>query len=253
MIIFAGLLTYVEQDGEARDDFGNILVELVRARDVLNGRVRRCHAEDGVGQLVTSVAILCGVLFMAMPITIVGNNFATVWEEKEAVAVVLKMQVSNGPQLLHHCPQLHRRLHRHLSAGATLAPARRAGRDPRLLRVRRGGDGALDLAEFKAALGVMDIRMPLKKVRKLFKLFDQDGNNSVDYMEVRWEPSASTCTARASSHSSFPTVLQHRLPLALGGRSAPARHCRLRLRRRRHRAAIDEEGRRRGRPTAARA
>ena len=46
---------------------------------------------------MTSVAILCGVLFMAMPITIVGNNFATVWEEKEAVAVVLKMQVSNGP------------------------------------------------------------------------------------------------------------------------------------------------------------
>ena len=51
------------------------------------------------------------------------------------------------------------------------------------------GDGALDLAEFKAALGVMDIRMPLKKVRKLFKLFDQDGNNSVDYMEVRRDPS----------------------------------------------------------------
>ena len=51
------------------------------------------------------------------------------------------------------------------------------------------GDGALDLAEFKAALGVMDIRMPLKKVRKLFKLFDQDGNNSVDYMEVRWDAS----------------------------------------------------------------
>ena len=41
-----------------------------------------------------------------------------------------------------------------------------------------------ELAIKKAALGVMDIRMPLKKVRKLFKLFDQDGNNSVDYMEV---------------------------------------------------------------------
>ena len=36
--------------------------------------------------------ILCGVLFMAMPITIVGNSFAQVWEEKEAIKVVLKMQ-----------------------------------------------------------------------------------------------------------------------------------------------------------------
>ena len=29
---------------------------------------------------------------MAMPITIVGNNFATVWDEKESVGVVLKVQ-----------------------------------------------------------------------------------------------------------------------------------------------------------------
>lgn len=39
-----------------------------------------------------AVIILCGVLFMAMPITIVGNSFAQVWEEKEAIKVVLKMQ-----------------------------------------------------------------------------------------------------------------------------------------------------------------
>ena len=127
VIIFAGLLTYVEQDGEARDDFGNILKSswfvLVTFSTVGYGDVT---PRTAWGQLVTSVAILCGVLFMAMPITIVGNNFATVWEEKEAVAVVLKMQASNGPPPL---PQLHRRLHRHLSSiagAAPLAPARRA-------------------------------------------------------------------------------------------------------------------------------
>ena len=42
--------------------------------------------------LTRAVIILCGVLFMAMPITIVGNSFAQVWEEKEAIKVVLKMQ-----------------------------------------------------------------------------------------------------------------------------------------------------------------
>lgn len=116
VIIFAGLLTYVEQDGEARDDFGNILKSswfvLVTFSTVGYGDVT---PRTAWGQLVTSVAILCGVLFMAMPITIVGNNFATVWEEKEAVAVVLKMQVSNGPPLLP--PQLHR--HHNSTAAST--------------------------------------------------------------------------------------------------------------------------------------
>ena len=145
VIIFAGLLTYVEQDGEARDDFGNILKSswfvLVTFSTVGYGDVT---PRTAWGQLVTSVAILCGVLFMAMPITIVGNNFATVWEEKEAVAVVLKMQVSNGPPLLP--PQLHR--HHNSTAASTatslsiagavaLAPAWRARRHSRLLRVRR--------------------------------------------------------------------------------------------------------------------
>ena len=46
-----------------------------------------------IGQIITSFAIICGVLFTAMPLTIVGNNFAAVWSEKEAIRVVLKMQV----------------------------------------------------------------------------------------------------------------------------------------------------------------
>ena len=33
-----------------------------------------------------------GVLFMAMPITIVGSSFAEVWENKETKDVVRKMQ-----------------------------------------------------------------------------------------------------------------------------------------------------------------
>ena len=44
------------------------------------------------GKIITSFAMLLGVLFMAMPITIVGNNFATVWEEKESVSIVLTVQ-----------------------------------------------------------------------------------------------------------------------------------------------------------------
>ena len=39
------------------------------------------------GRVVTVLAILCGVIFMSMPITIVGNNFTLAIEEKEKLAV----------------------------------------------------------------------------------------------------------------------------------------------------------------------
>jgi len=48
--------------------------------------------ETDAGRMVTSAAIICGVLFTAMPLTIVGNNFASVWNEKESIRVVLKLQ-----------------------------------------------------------------------------------------------------------------------------------------------------------------
>lgn len=44
------------------------------------------------GKVITSVAIWCGAIFLAMPLSIVGNNFALVWEQRKQLAVMLRLQ-----------------------------------------------------------------------------------------------------------------------------------------------------------------
>ena len=46
------------------------------------------------GRVVTVLAILCGVIFMSMPITIVGNNFTLAIEEKVSVRVTLRVTLT---------------------------------------------------------------------------------------------------------------------------------------------------------------
>ena len=89
VLLFGGVLFYTEE----KETFDSILraswFVLVTMSTVGYGDI---YPTTALGYIITSVAIICGVLFMAMPITIVGNNFAAVWEEKEAIKVVLKMQ-----------------------------------------------------------------------------------------------------------------------------------------------------------------
>ena len=40
-----------------------------------------------------SLALVCGLLFTTMPITIVGGAFAAAWEKKEVIEVALNVQV----------------------------------------------------------------------------------------------------------------------------------------------------------------
>ena len=161
VVLFAGVLYYAERGGVNEDKFANMFdaswFVIVTLGTVGYGDV--VPATD-VGKAVTVLAIVCGVLFMAMPITIVGNSFARVWEEKEAIKVVLKMQ-----ELL---------LMRNLQAKDVLHVFTEFDRD---------GDGSLDIQEFKLALSIMGVTLTPDRMRKLFAYFDQDHNNMVDCLE----------------------------------------------------------------------
>merc|ERR1719291_1144743 len=111
---------------------------------------------SALGKVVAAVAIMCGVLFMAMPITIVGNSFAIVWEEREALKVVMRVQ-----RLL---------LHRGLHAREVILVFK---------EFDSSGDGQLDYDEFKNALAVLEVQLPPAKVRQLFRMFDSDGSGEV--------------------------------------------------------------------------
>ena len=45
------------------------------------------------------------------------------------------------------------------------------------------GDGTLDWGEFKQALKMLDIHVPISKVRALFAMFDEDESGEIEYLE----------------------------------------------------------------------
>lgn len=50
------------------------------------------YPESAVGKFLTVPIIVAGLLFMAMPISIVGNNFTVIWEERQVLVVVAKIR-----------------------------------------------------------------------------------------------------------------------------------------------------------------
>merc|ERR1719399_1203218 len=46
--------------------------------------------ETAGGKFVTIICIVCGVLYMAMPISIVGTNFTTVWQDRDKLLLMTR-------------------------------------------------------------------------------------------------------------------------------------------------------------------
>lgn len=122
--------------------------------------------EDDLGsgspqsRLVIALAVLCGVLFTTMPITIVGNAFATAWEKKEVIEVALKV--------------------RDLLEERGLQP-----RDVALVfnEFDLDGTGTVDFQEFRTAMCVLHNEMPWDQMKRLFLMFDADDNGAIDHRE----------------------------------------------------------------------
>ena len=114
-------------------------------------------SEQPASRLVIAVALLCGLLLTTMPITVLGSAFASAWEQKEVVEVAMKVQ----ELLLEHG---------------------HSADDVKLVFDAFDTDGsrALDWTEFKSAMRVLHINLPLLKMRSLFTLFDADESGTID-------------------------------------------------------------------------
>lgn len=112
------------------------------------------------GEIVYMMAVMVGIVLTTMPITIIGEAFASAWEEKEKLEVAVRMQ-----ELL-------------FERGLTREQLRTVFED-----FDESGDGGLDWEEFKAALKTLNIQLPVKEMRNLFSLFDKDGEGTVSYKE----------------------------------------------------------------------
>ncbi|KAH8046461.1 voltage-gated potassium channel [Aureococcus anophagefferens] len=114
---------------------------------------------DG-GKVVTTMAMLFGVLFLAMPLAIVGNNFCLVWEDKERVVFVEKLK----EQLLLR------------------------GRQPKDMRetfnmMDTDGSGSMSFREFRDAMRVLEINMSAERLAVLWRTLDADHSGEIDVSE----------------------------------------------------------------------
>jgi len=146
-------------EGEFRDGFEAMwtIFWIVTTLGTTTGPVGQGTA---LGRLIIAVAVLSGLLFTTMPITIVGEAFRTAWEKKELLEVQMKIQ-----QFLEERNLTSTELHEAFREFDT------------------SGDNQLDWGEFKGALKKLGVRVPVSKMRQLFALFDEDETGEVDYFE----------------------------------------------------------------------
>lgn len=112
------------------------------------------------GTLVVSVLIISSVLYMSIPLGIVGQIFGKVWEQRDRI---LLMQTTRQ---------------RLLQWGYT------AHDIPMLFDVfDSDGDGELTLQDFRRMIHHLDIGMSEERTSRLFDAFDNDGGGSISDAE----------------------------------------------------------------------
>lgn len=102
-------------------------------------------ADTPAHRLIIACALLCGLIFTTMPITIIGEAFRSAWERKEVLEAQMKIQ-----DLL-------------IEQGKTINEL-----DEVFNQLDASGDGALDWSEFKEALKLLGIKVPMSKARVLW-------------------------------------------------------------------------------------
>ena len=114
------------------------------------------------GKAITSIAIVLGLVFMSMPITIVGTNFSKVWEDKEKSTVVVKIQ--------QHL------IDRNLSIEDLKDVFEEADLDT---------TGVINLREFSIFLAQMEMepRLTPSQMRALFTVFDENDTGVISFFE----------------------------------------------------------------------
>ena len=108
------------------------------------------------GQLFVCVVIICGLIFLAMPLAIVGNTFSQVWDDRQVT-----------------------RLQRHL--GQLLAEN---GIDPHAVvdafrELDAGGDGTVSSFEFETFCASKRLQLSKEEVKGLWKALDSDGSGTL--------------------------------------------------------------------------
>lgn len=120
-----------------------------------------------VGKGITVAAMVFGVLFLAMPLSIVGNNFVEVWNDRERVIFIEKLKDS----LLHN-------------------QVKKETFQTAFDELDKDGSGSLSFKEFKIALNNLQLNWPPKQLLKLWNAIDSDKSGEIqknEFMNLLFE------------------------------------------------------------------
>eukprot|EP00927_Polykrikos_kofoidii_P009546 TRINITY_DN13985_c0_g1_i4.p1 TRINITY_DN13985_c0_g1~~TRINITY_DN13985_c0_g1_i4.p1 ORF type:complete len:760 (+),score=168.60 TRINITY_DN13985_c0_g1_i4:128-2281(+) len=116
--------------------------------------------KSGLGYIVVSVLTIVAMLFVAMPMGIIGNAFNVTWNARDRIFMISRTQEA-------------------------FAKFGYTADDVCMLfkMVDLNGDGELTFEEFFELMKQMNIGMSENRVSDLFESFDQDGSGTLDYLE----------------------------------------------------------------------
>lgn len=113
-----------------------------------------------MGSILTILLIVSGVLYMAMPISILGSNFTWVWEDRDKLLLLEKLR---------------QRLMDYGYAEDDVLHAFNA--------FDRSGEGEIDALEFAALVKDMRLGLSDERLIELFQAFDSDGSGTICFPE----------------------------------------------------------------------
>mmetsp|Transcript_28818 Transcript_28818/g.61249 ORF Transcript_28818/g.61249 Transcript_28818/m.61249 type:complete len:275 (+) Transcript_28818:1-825(+) len=109
-----------------------------------------------LGRLICSLLAVCGVIYMAMPLSIVGNAFSETWRDRSLIILLGKMR-QRLIQLGHTNEDL----------------------DEIFRTYDRDGSGTIDFAEFEDMMARLKLRLSARSVKELFHYFDRRGDGEL--------------------------------------------------------------------------
>merc|ERR1712216_374760 len=120
---------------------------------------------SNTGRCLVIVCMIVGVLLMAMPLAIVGNNFVQVWEDREKVTAVEKLKNCLFSQ-------------NHFSSEAVKEVFNAIDEDE---------SGTLSFQELRMGLQHMRVLQEFsnKKLAKIWSALDPDGNGEIEFADFQ--------------------------------------------------------------------